>query len=161
MWQKIVHWIKSSVHESYKLRTCCVHKLFFVFCIDNSEQFVYTTCSELVVFIFWTCNSMKNLLSYCGLVDARISGSEKKITCNDSRTVFMLSKAKEIWFHSVALLYDCITAPFFVQLCNLDCRAVIGWNMSRGWSFCRTTIRSYECAVERMKMSQAWMNSSK
>ena len=29
-WQKIVHWSTSSVHENYKFRTCCVHKLFWM-----------------------------------------------------------------------------------------------------------------------------------
>ena len=33
----------------------------------------------LVVFMSWTGNSMNNLLSYCGLVDARISASEKDL----------------------------------------------------------------------------------
>ena len=46
---------------------------------QNKKQFVYTTCSELVVFMYWTWNSMNNLLSYCGLVDARISASEKDL----------------------------------------------------------------------------------
>ena len=31
---------------------------------------------ELGIFINWTCNSMNNLLSYCGLVDAKIRASE-------------------------------------------------------------------------------------
>ena len=44
-----------------------------------SEQFMYTTCSELGIFMYWTGNSMNNLLSYCGLVDARISASEKDL----------------------------------------------------------------------------------
>ena len=43
------------------------------------KQFMYTTCSELVIFMYWTRNSMNNLLSYCGLVDARISASEKDL----------------------------------------------------------------------------------
>ena len=48
----------------------------------SSEQFMYTACSELVVFMYWTGKSMSNLLSYCGLVDARISASEKDLhTC--------------------------------------------------------------------------------
>ena len=29
--------------------------------------------------IYWTGKSMNNLLSYCGLVDARISASEKDL----------------------------------------------------------------------------------
>ena len=40
---------------------------------------MYTTCSELAIFTYWICNSMNNLLSYCGLVDARISASEKDL----------------------------------------------------------------------------------
>ena len=48
----------------------------------NKKQFMYTTCSEVVVFIYWTGKSMNNLLSYCGLVDARISASEKKLPVN-------------------------------------------------------------------------------
>ena len=40
---------------------------------------MYTTCSELVVFMYRTGKSMSNLLSYFGLVDARISASEKDL----------------------------------------------------------------------------------
>ena len=53
-------------------------QIVFCFCIDNSEQFMYTTCSELV-FMYWTRNSINNLLSYFGLVNARISASEKDL----------------------------------------------------------------------------------
>ena len=42
----------------------------------HSEQFMDTTCSEIGIFMYWTCN---NLLSYCGLVDASISASEKDL----------------------------------------------------------------------------------
>ena len=45
----------------------------------NKKQFMYTTCSELVIFMYWTRNSMNNPLSYCGLGDARISASEKDL----------------------------------------------------------------------------------
>ena len=45
----------------------------------TKKQFMYITCSELVVFMYWTGKSMNNLLSYCGLVDARISASEKDL----------------------------------------------------------------------------------
>ena len=38
---------------------------------------MYTKCSELVVFMYRTGKSMNNILSYCGLVDTRISASEK------------------------------------------------------------------------------------
>ena len=45
---------------------------------------MYTTCSELGIFMYLTCNSMNNLLSYCGLVDARISASEKDLPVKES-----------------------------------------------------------------------------
>ena len=43
------------------------------------------TCSTHVLPMFYAYtfhgNSMNNLLSYCGLVDARIRASEKRFTC--------------------------------------------------------------------------------
>ena len=40
---------------------------------------MYTSCTEFVVFMNWTGKSMNNLLSYYGLVDARISASDKDL----------------------------------------------------------------------------------
>ena len=40
---------------------------------------MFSTCSELGIFMYWTGNSMDNVLSYCGLVNARISTSEKDL----------------------------------------------------------------------------------
>ena len=37
------------------------------------------TCSELGIFMYRTCNSMNNLSSYCGLVDAKIRASDKDL----------------------------------------------------------------------------------
>ena len=47
--------------------------------MPSSEHVVYKTCSELGIFMYSTHNSMKNLLSYFWLVDARISASEKDL----------------------------------------------------------------------------------
>ena len=49
----------SCVQENYKFSTCCVcTSIVFFFC--HSEQFVYTTCTDLLLFIYWTCsNSIK------------------------------------------------------------------------------------------------------
>ena len=84
----IVHWIISSVHENSKLRTISEHiantnyfVLYFVL-FWHSDQFVCTTCSDSVLileFMYWTGNSIENLFSYCGLVDARISTSVKDL----------------------------------------------------------------------------------
>ena len=64
------------LHENYKVRTCCVHKLFWM----PKQKTIY------VHNMFWACSfhartgkSMNNLLSYCGLVVARISASEKDL----------------------------------------------------------------------------------
>ena len=63
-------------------RTCCAQKMFFVFvltfktiCVHN----LFSPCSDLVVFMYWTGKSMNNFLSYCGLVDPRISASDKDL----------------------------------------------------------------------------------
>ena len=34
---------------------------------------------ELGIFMYWSCNSTSNLLSYCGLVDAKIIASDKDL----------------------------------------------------------------------------------
>ena len=48
----------------------------FLFSFVHSEQFMYRTCSELVVFMYWTG---KSIFSYCGLVDVRINASDKDL----------------------------------------------------------------------------------
>ena len=45
--------------------------------IEVKVQYKKTTSS--VVFMHWPHNSINNLLSYCGLVDARISASDKDL----------------------------------------------------------------------------------
>ena len=51
---------------------------------QNKKQFVYTTSSEFGIFMYWTRNSMNNLSSYCGLVDTRISASDKDLPVTGS-----------------------------------------------------------------------------
>ena len=62
---------------------------------------MYTTCSELVVFMSWTGKSMNNLLSYCGLVDARIIASEKDLPVHNTH-VFGYMPQSEVNYLSVA-----------------------------------------------------------
>ena len=45
----------------------------------NKNTFLFTTCSDLGIFMYLIGNSMNNLLPYYGLVDARISASEKDL----------------------------------------------------------------------------------
>ena len=52
------------------------HVVYTNYVFLTFRTIMYTTCSELAIFIYWTCNSINNLLSYWGVVDARISASE-------------------------------------------------------------------------------------
>ena len=45
----------------------------------NSVHNIFSPCSELGIFMYWTCNSMNNLSSYCGLADAKIRASDKDL----------------------------------------------------------------------------------
>ena len=67
-----VHYMKTTISEHVVYTNC-------LFLFWYSEQFIYTTCSEHIIFMHWTGDSMNNLLSYCGLVVARICASEKKL----------------------------------------------------------------------------------
>ena len=86
IWQNIVHWITSSIHENYKLRTSGEHGVPTNYVFDFVLTFrtiyvhiMFSWCSELVVFMYWTSNSMNNLSLYCGLVHARIRASDKDL----------------------------------------------------------------------------------
>ena len=60
-------------------RTCCVHKLLFVLTFRTIYVHnMFSLCSELAI-------SMNNLLSYYGLVAARISASEKDLPVQRQR----------------------------------------------------------------------------
>ena len=45
---------------------------------QEQKQSMYTTCSSFSC-KYWTGKSMNNLLSFCGLVDPRISASDKDL----------------------------------------------------------------------------------
>ena len=66
------------LQEKYKFRTCSVQKLFFCFDIQNN------ICTQHVLNLYFSCNSMNNLSSYCGLTDARMRASEKDLPVTHS-----------------------------------------------------------------------------
>ena len=126
-------WLKipSSEHVMY---TNC-----FLFC--HSEQFMYTTCSEIGIFLYWTCDSMNNLLSYCWLVEIQISASKKDLlginemhgsmhkcwNCPDKKMTWIcgqLEKTKELCNlifrrrDCKLVTYYCVIVWFFKD-CNL------------------------------------------
>jgi hypothetical protein len=94
-YDKRLYWITSSVHKI----TISEH----VVCINCSEcQNKNKTCSELVIFIYWTRNSMNNLLSYCGLVDAKTRASDNylpvlKVSLLSNIQYFVWKKGKNNW----------------------------------------------------------------
>ena len=72
-----------------KGRTCCVQKLILTFRTIYVHN-MFSPCSELGIFSYWTCNSMNNMSSYCGLVDAKIRASDKDLlTCTVSLLWFV------------------------------------------------------------------------
>ena len=59
--------------EKYKLKTCCVQVLFWMSKQKNNF------CTQHVVNLYFSGNSMNNLSSYCGLTDSRMRTSEKDL----------------------------------------------------------------------------------
>ena len=58
--------------QKYKFKTCCVQILFWM--SKQKQKF----CAHVVI-LFFSWNSMNNLLSYCGLTDARMRAAEKDL----------------------------------------------------------------------------------
>ena len=52
----------------------CTKIVFFLFLFWHSKQFWYTTCSEHVIFLSWTCSAMN-----CKLTESRMIASEKDL----------------------------------------------------------------------------------
>ena len=50
----------------------------YIICSECQKQFLYTKCSPHVM-EFSCIETMNNLSSYCGLVDAKISASDKDL----------------------------------------------------------------------------------
>ena len=72
--------IASSEHAQNMLWT----QIAFFFDIQNNlctqhALSMLGACSEPVISMYWNCNSIDNLLLYCGLVDSRKSASEKDL----------------------------------------------------------------------------------
>ena len=73
-----------------KQKTICVHNIF-------------SPCSKLGIFLYWSGNSMDNLLSYCGLVDAKISTSEEDLPVHETTKLATLNQMQydgTFWWHS-------------------------------------------------------------
>ena len=59
--------------EKYKFRTCCVStKIVFCFYFDIQNNI----CTQHVLNLYFSGDSMNNLLSYCGLKDSKMRASD-------------------------------------------------------------------------------------
>ena len=104
-------------------RTCCIHKLFWMsksFSVHN----MFSPCSELGIFTYCTCNSMNNMSSYCGLVDAKIRASDKDLPL--SLCSFCLSKV------TIKLFYRSQGQGYCLNYCNLNVLTSVEWPIFQG-----------------------------
>ena len=92
---------------------------------QNKKQFVYTTCSELAIFMFWTRNSMNNLLLYCWLVDAKISASDQDLPVQAlSNLIFCAS----YWsFKNIISVQNMFVFRLFAVYNQVSCQSVAGY----------------------------------
>ena len=108
-------------------RTCCGHKLFWMskqkqktICVHN----MFSPSSELGIFMYWTCNLMNNLSSYCGLVHATIRASEKDLPV---LAYFFTKKIETIswscwdWKIQTSLIKKWFIPFYFFRLCMNVC----------------------------------------
>ena len=93
-------------------RTCCVHKLFWMLKSISVHN------------MFWACNSMNNMSSYCGLVDAKIRASDKDLPL--SLCSFCLSKV------TIKLFYRSQGQGYYLNYCNLNVLTSVEWPIFQG-----------------------------
>ena len=113
---------KDCLLNSPKFRTCCVQ----ILCWMSKQKQNKIFCTQHVLNLYFSGNSMNNILSYCGLTDARMRASEKdlpvkkellsspetlteneNLSINSDRTIFHQNspllnsnKASSNWSHS-------------------------------------------------------------
>ena len=93
--------ISSSEHGENMLCTNIVLNVRNNFCTQNPQVWAYN-------FMYWTCNSMSNMSSLCGLVDAKIRASDK-----DS-PVKRQQQQKNWWYKE----FVNIRKYFFIKSCD-------------------------------------------
>ena len=68
--------------EKYKFTTCSVQELFFCFCFDIQNNI----CTQHVLNLYFSGNSMNNLSSYCGLTNSRMRVSDTDLLVQAKNT---------------------------------------------------------------------------
>ena len=88
----------------YKLTTCCVQKLFFCFCFDIQNNI----CTQHVLNLYFSGDSMNNLSSYCGLTNFQISKNESfrhRFTCTKVRKYVNKGLTGTVFWQNVPCLF--------------------------------------------------------
>ena len=83
--------IPSSEHVKNMLKTCCVHKLFWMSKQKTiCDHSMFSTCSELGIFIYWTRNSMNNRSSVILWVSSKCQNKKQFVITTCSQHVLSL-----------------------------------------------------------------------
>ena len=89
---------------------------FFCFCFDIQNNI----CTQHVVNLYFSWNSMNNLSSYCGLTDARMRASEKDLPVTHFKNTGLKLLFSDLLTHNK--LYLVGDSPFLWQpLLTFDC----------------------------------------
>ena len=84
---------------------CTGKSLFFSFDIQNNLR------TQHVLILYFSCNSMNNLLSHNGLIDARMRASEKYLSVLDQIETFF-KKFKKLSVSKIVLKFHCLNKLF-------------------------------------------------
>ena len=98
-------------------------KIVFCFCFDIQNNI----CTQHVLNLYFSCGSMNNLSSYCGLTDSRMRASDtdlpvKVFTTSNltiSSNIFFCLFAGSI-IHDINVLVDIIMQPLIETLITMD-----------------------------------------
>ena len=82
---------------------------------------------ELGIFMYWTCNSMNNLLSYCGLVNERISVSDINLPVS----VWMYVHIQHFGFCYQTKLEVSFRRSIYSHVCHISRLTFIWWYFIR------------------------------
>ena len=100
----------------YKKNTSWEH-VVYKHCFEdqniNKKQCLYTTCSEVVFFLYWSQESMNNLSLYCGLTDWRMSASDTDLPVLEYHKIASSNKSRQAFSHSMkGIFYPYVLWPF-------------------------------------------------
>ena len=94
-------------YKKIQFSTRCVHKLFWM--SDQKEK--TNLCAQHVLNLYFSCNSMNNVLSYNGLIDSRMRASDKDLPVTASYN--LLHSA--LLLLCSALIFPSSVYPLFAQ----------------------------------------------